>query len=140
MCIYIYGLVRLTSLTKTEQNEILARWSKKLGEIGVPVPARTGFGHVFPLCEFSVSGEVGGGGEIFLKGSRKIFNCLLFALKGLHVFFSRSHFGSKFLKPLGIWRQNMQSGPPAQNKVESDSALFGAGVRTARFGAICPEV
>ena len=84
---YIYGSVRLTSLTKTTPNQIWARRSKKLGEIRVPVPARTGFGHAFPLCEFPVSGEVGGGGEIFLKGSRKIFNCLLFALKGLHVFF-----------------------------------------------------
>ena len=83
----------MTSLTKTTPNQILARRSKKLGEIRVPVPARTGFGHVFPLCEFSVSGEVGGGGGIFLKGSRNIFNCLLFALKGLHVFFFRSHFG-----------------------------------------------
>ena len=78
----------MTSLTKTEQNEILARWSKKLGGSQGTDPVRTGFGHVFPLCEFSVPGEVGGGGGIFLKGSRKLFNCLLFALKGLHVFFS----------------------------------------------------
>ena len=89
-----------------------------MGEIRVPVPARTGFGHVFPLCEFSVSGEVGGGGGIFLKGSRKIFNCLLFALKGLHVFFSVAIL-AQFFQTSGHMAPKRAVRTPAQNKAES---------------------